>query len=347
MALSAKGDVKFHLATLDGAGSWVNWCQQQGIQPFVLGKRDVDDKHGRFSFLTMLKLITLVRRESYDAVYIIGLRASLWLRMVKPWLAGACLVHGIRWNPNSHSLLDLGLCLTERLLCGLVDLYICNSRATHNTLHSRLGINENKILTIYNGLDKLPPNSRFLSERQPHVIVLANLNRRKGHFEFLEVVESVCKKITQAHFYFVGRDDMGGQLLTAIERKCLVNSVTLTGYQTDVSRWLNSSCLMVLPSLWGEGCPTSILEGYASGLPVVAYAIDGIPELINHQSDGILVAPGDHHGMANAIECLLLDLPLAAKFGEVGRKKVALNFTIENSASKHTQAFKKLLIDVV
>ena len=346
MALAPNAEeAEFHLATLDGSGSWVSWCHQQGAKPLVLGNRNNVSRHASFGILAILRLASVVRRQRYKVLYIIGLRASLWVRLLKPWLVGACLVHGIRWNPNSNSLLDRSLCMLERILGGLIDLYIFNSNVSCDTFRNRVGAPESKMRVIYNGIERTDDRCNILPlpERLPCVVVLANLNPRKGHLEFLDTVALVCKKVTKAHFYFVGRDDMDGQLLTAISQRGLKNAVTLTGYQSDISRWLDRSCLMVLPSLWGEGCPTSILEGHAAGLPVIAYAIDGVPELINHQSDGVLITPMDKEEMANAIVSLLLDLRLANKFGTAGRKKVESEFTIANCAMMHTSEFKNLL----
>lgn len=341
MALAATNDVTFTLATLDGPGPWVDWCQEMGIMPFVLGERVRAGAHGRFGLKALLRLVELVRRERYAALYVIGLRSSLWLRLMRPWMHGARIVQGIRWNPDSDSLLDNALRLVERLLGVLIDLYICNSRASAETLQRRAGVPKNKIRVIYNGLDHLPPPVA-LTERSTDVVLLANLSPRKGHWEFLDVVAAVRERIPQAHFYFVGRDDMDGCLSREIVRRNLGQAVTLTGYQADVGHWLGKARLMVLPSLWGEGCPTSILEGFAHGLPVVAYAIDGIPELIDDGIDGFLVQPRDAAAITTAILRLLEDPEQAAHMGEAGRIKVERHFTLAHCANLHASVFSDL-----
>lgn len=342
MALFATAEVSFSLATLDGQGPWVEWALSQGIQPVVLGKRDARHRHGRFGFSALRSLVKLVRRERYTAIYVIGFRASVWLRLMRPLLAGAYLVHGIRWNPDSSSRLDQALRVTERVLGFLVDIYICNSKVAAKTLSHRAGVPEEKLSVIYNGLDWLPARDSNRSLDDPNVIILANLSPRKGHFEFLDVVSAVCKQIPAAHFFFVGRDDMHGELASEILRRDLEGQITLTGYQSEVAPWLNRARLMVLPSKWGEGCPTSVLEAFAHNLPVVAYRIDGIPELVSDGVDGFLVSPGDSAGLEGAILKLLEVNQLAAEMGAKGRAKVEERFTLSHCAREHAKAFSLL-----
>jgi glycosyltransferase involved in cell wall biosynthesis len=342
MALSAMTEVSFSLATLDGQGPWVEWSLSQGLQPVVLGNRDTRHRHGRFGISALWNLVGLVRRERYKAIYVIGFRASLCLRLMRPLLAGAYLVHGIRWNPESCSRLDKTLRATERILGFLVDCYICNSKVAAKTLSHRAGVPVEKLSVIYNGLDWLSQRDAQRSSDAPNVIVLANLSPRKGHAEFLDVVQAVCKQIPAAHFFFVGRDDMHGELASEILRRGIEGQITLTGYQPEVAPWLNKARLMVLPSKWGEGCPTSVLEGFAHNLPVVAYRIDGIPELISDGIDGILVSPGDSAGLESAILKLLKATQLAAEMGAKGRAKVEERFTLSHCAREHAKAFSHL-----
>jgi glycosyltransferase involved in cell wall biosynthesis len=290
-----------------------------------------------------LRLVSDIRLQRYSAIYVIGLRASLWLRLFRPWLRAAKLVQGVRWNPNTNSRLDRAFLFVERFLGFLIDAYICNSVNAARTLEQRVGICSDKIAVVYNGLDKLPLIRAAYGARPTSVVVLANLNPRKGHVEFLDVVAKVLEQIPEAHFVFVGRDDMNGRLAQEIGQLELGNAVALTGHQSDVEPWLSAARLMVLPSLWGEGCPTSILEGYAYGLPVVAYAIDGVPELIDDGVDGLLVSPTRSDDLVKAIVHVLSDPVRAEKMGAAGREKVSKRFTLVRCCDDHTAAMHKLM----
>lgn len=346
MALAANGGVDFALATLDGPGPWADWCCQQGVKPFVLGRRRSANRHGRFGVIALMRLAALVRRERYPALYVIGLRASIWLRLMRPWLRNVRLVHGIRWNPDSNSRLDRAFRLVERMLGSLIDCYICNSKAAAATLAQRVGIPQKKIRVIYNGLEHLPPAGTQQPEHAPRrILTVANLSPRKGYVEYLEqVVAPLSKCYAWVRFVIVGRDEMAGTVQRRVEALGLQKAVTFTGFRMDVSEEFNTASVFVLPSLWNEGCPTAILEAMAYRLPVVAFAMDGIPELIDHEVEGLLTPPRDYAGMAKAIETLLAAPALSARLGQAGRSKVASRFLVEHSVNAHVLTFKELLI---
>lgn len=197
---------------------------------------------------------------------------------------------------------------------------------------------------IYNGLESLPADVPPLSERPLEVLTVANLNPRKGHREYLQVVREVLKAVPDAKFAFVGRDDMNGGVQRVIEEAGLSNHVRCEGFHADVSLWLRRARLMVLPSLWGEGCPTSILEGAAYGLPVVAYAIDGIPELIEDGVDGVVVSANKPEELVSSIVRILANPVRAKCMGIAGREKVANRFTLARCADEHAQTFYKLIL---
>jgi glycosyltransferase involved in cell wall biosynthesis len=92
------------------------------------------------------------------------------------------------------------------------------------------------------------------------------------------------------------------------------------------TRLLNSCRVYVLPSYF-EGLPMSILEAMATGVPVIATAIGGIPEAIDDGVEGYLLAPGDVDGLAERLERLLSDDALAQRMGAAGRAKVERHFS--------------------
>lgn len=344
MALAAPGEVEYTLATLDGHGPWVDWCRELGAQPLVLGERNRGGGHGRFGFKSLKNLVSLVRQERYEVLYIIGLRASIWLRFMRPLLRGAQLVHGIRWNPDSDSRLDRALRLTEKMFGRLVDLYICNSRIAAATLSKRAGVPQEKITVIYNGLERLPPVRIVRNKGLSRVVTVANLSPRKGYLEYLEhVVLPLSRQLPSARFVIVGRDEMAGEVQRRFKALGVQDVVEFKGFLPDVSGELELAQVFVLPSLWNEGCPTSILEAMAHSLPVVAFAIDGIPELIRHGVSGFLVSPGNYAEMGRVIAELLARPDLSVRLGQAARAEVASHFGIERSANMHTAIFKELL----
>jgi glycosyltransferase involved in cell wall biosynthesis len=336
-------NIEYHLATLDSEGPWCEWVRGMGREPVVFGNHRAVSEHGKFSWQSIVALWRYVRREQIGAIYVCGVRAAFALRWLKMFMPGVRLVQGVRWNPDSNSNLDRGFRLVERWFNGQVDSYITNSRVAAETLIRRCKVPVRRVHVIYNGLADLPEKIPPLAERPLQVLTVANLNPRKGYREYLRAVRIVLDAVPDARFVFVGRDDMNGELQRAIAANGLSHAVSYEGFQADVSNYFRRARVFVLPSLWNEGCPTALLESFAWGCPVVAYGIDGVPELVSSGEDGFSVAPRDMHGLASRIVSLLTDISLAEKLGLAGRRKVAEKFSLISTTKLHETVFKNLL----
>ncbi|MES2662035.1 MAG: glycosyltransferase [Pseudomonadota bacterium] len=335
--------IDYKLATLKSEGPWCEWVRSQGVNPIVLGK---GASHGRSGLFSSIKcLFKYLKVEPVDIIYVCGVRASLWIRLFKFLIPHTKIVHGVRWNPASDSHLDIFFRFVEKISFWLIDGWITNSKAAKKTLIDQCGISESKIQVIYNGIESIPVEPPFLSSRPCEILTIANLNPRKGHREFLEAIKIVVSKIPEAKFVFIGRDDMNGLIQQAIINNSLQDNVHCEGFCSDVTPWLQRARLFVLPSLWGEGCPTSILESFSFNVPVIAYAIDGVPELVQHASDGYVCEVSKTALLADYIIKLLKDVSLSEAMGVKGRSKIKNHYSLEASSNFHHEFFKKLIDD--
>jgi glycosyltransferase involved in cell wall biosynthesis len=338
MALASTSGV-YQLATLDGYGPWCDWVINQGKIPLVFGKRN-GSKHGRLSLKVFSTLYHYIRSEKIRIIYVCGVRASFYIRILKILMPGVKLVHGIRWNPSSNSSLDRFFRIVERCSNGLVDLYITNSKIAADTMVERCAIPVDKIQVVYNGLEDMPRNLTPLYERPLNVLTVANMNPRKGYLEYLVAIEQVLNEIPNVNFFFVGRDDMNGKVQLAISERGLNDRVHCLGFKQDISIWMRSARMLVVPSLWNEGCPTSVLEAMSYGLPVVGYALDGIPELVRDKKDGLLVPIADTKHLALSIIKLLRDSELAIKMSASTLERCQAEFQLSSCVTKHRDAFE-------
>ena len=174
----------YQLATLDGEGPWCDWVRDQGARPLVFGKRD-GVRHGKLSFTSLASLIRYVLSEDIQVIYICGLRASFWLRLLKPFMLKVKLVHGIRTDPCTNLPHDIFCRFIERWLHWLVDLYIVNTKKAALTLVQRSGVSSDKVQVIYNGIADIPKNVIPLAKRPLNVLTVANLIPDKGHIDYL------------------------------------------------------------------------------------------------------------------------------------------------------------------
>ncbi len=134
------------------------------------------------------------------------------------------------------------------------------------------------------------------------IVYVGRLDLRKGLIELIEAVAHLRTRRPELHCYIVGDGPDRAALLHAMARNHADPSITLVPScpTAGVAQWMSASDLVTLPS-YKEGCPNVVIEALASGRPVVATNVGGIPELMD-QSCGKLVPPKDTHALADALD---------------------------------------------
>ena len=118
----------------------------------------------------------------------------------------------------------------------------------------------------------------------------------------------------------VGDGPERARLTALVSTRALIPSFSFLGHRNDVAARLGRADIFVLPSR-SEAFPNAVLEAMAAGLPIVASAVGGIPELIDDNSNGLLVPAGDSEALAERLCRLMADEPLAARLGAAARAK--------------------------
>ncbi len=134
------------------------------------------------------------------------------------------------------------------------------------------------------------------------------------------------------------------RLESAIRRMNLESSVELPGWleHTDVPAFLNQLDVFVMPSIW-EGFGVAAAEASASGLPVVATNVYGIPDVVRDGETGLLVPPKDPGALAKAIGRLVEDALLRRKLGAAGRTYVANHYDWTENARQMASIYERML----
>jgi glycosyltransferase involved in cell wall biosynthesis len=125
----------------------------------------------------------------------------------------------------------------------------------------------------------------------------------------------------------------------------ITGRVRFLGWRDDVRQLLQAVDLYVQPSLT-EGLPLAVVEAGAAGLPIVASDVGGIPEIITHGANGLLVPPGDPQALAQAIQKLIEDPQMARRLGDAARQAAFERFSAEAMAERYMQLYERLLRDV-
>jgi glycosyltransferase involved in cell wall biosynthesis len=123
----------------------------------------------------------------------------------------------------------------------------------------------------------------------------------------------------------------------------LQDTTEWVGFRQNVPAELARMDLFVLPSLFGEGLPMVILEAMAAGVPVLATRVEGAPEAIRHELEGLLVPPGDARALAEQVATLMRGEVDWHELREAAHRRQGRCFSAESMAAGVARVYDKLL----
>jgi glycosyltransferase involved in cell wall biosynthesis len=210
---------------------------------------------------------------------------------------------------------------------------------------------ESRVATIPNAVDRQrmePARSREMTRRALGVPASAGLVLSVGALTWekdplaqIGVAARVAKKRPDAYFLMVGDGPMRGQVEEAIRETSLRARVWLLGSRTDVPDLLAASDVLLLTSRT-EGMPAVVIEAGMAGLPVVAYAVSGVPEVVVQRGTGLLSPPGQEERLAANVVELLEDERTRRKLGSAGRDRCRGRYEIGVVAPAYLDLYRDL-----
>ncbi len=174
-------------------------------------------------------------------------------------------------------------------------------------------------------------------------ITVAGLRPEKGLDVLLDAARTTEDAGVPVHFAVAGTGACADDLTDQQERLGLTGRVTFLGHRTDALRLLVAADLMVLPSLQ-EGLPVVLMEGTCVGVPIVASAVGGVPQVLDDGVSGLLVPPGDAAGLAAAVGRVAADAGLRAHLAD-GSAAVGASFDVARAAGEIEDLYRRILAD--
>jgi glycosyltransferase involved in cell wall biosynthesis len=180
----------------------------------------------------------------------------------------------------------------------------------------------------------------------PIVLLSSRMLWIKGISDFVEAAKLLRARGVHARFVLAGDTDPGSP--GAIPREKLqewqnAGRVEWWGHQQSMSRMLQQSAIVCLPSHGGEGVPKALIEAAASERAIVATDVPGCRDIVRHGTNGLLVPPKNPAALADAIATLLNDPSLRAAMGRRGRE-IAVNEFSEQKVIQQTLALYRQLL---
>ncbi len=220
-----------------------------------------------------------------------------------------------------------------------IDCYITPSNFAKKLMVD-YGYNQNNIIVLPYLTTFKKGNLSQSTSKNKYILYFGRLSPEKG----LTFLTEVMEKIPHINLYIVGE----GPELSMIQNKIKtynLKNIRLLGYLSgdDLERVVVSSYFTIMPSIWYENYPNSILESFACGKPVIASDIGGIPELVKNNETGLLFTPNDINDCIRKILLLWNNPKLVRKMGRNALDFAREKFNPEDHYRKTIKIYRSLI----
>lgn len=303
---------------------------------------------GQVSPGTVRAIRELVREHSIDVLHAHGYKADLyaWAALLRgekrPNLPLVSTCH--TWYDNNLSLRVYGM-LDRRVLRSFAGVVAVSAEVEQQLLKS--GVAATRIRRIRNGIDLAPFTSaaeaRGTTQRKPLCVgLVGRLAPEKGVDIFVNAVAAVGAAVPEVRFLVVGEGPERANLQADADRLGLADRLTFSGHQSAMADVYAGIDLLVSASRQ-EGLPMALLEGMASGLPVVGTAVGEVPTLVLPGETGILVPPGDVDALAAAMKEIVRNDELRLRLGAGARALVEREFSANRMTYEYCEVYQAAL----
>ena len=285
--------------------------------------------------------VDIVHSHGWDCDIIAGLaRAGSRVHQVTHQHILAEWCSSTRWVHHARRL------LTRAVLDNRRTSWVAVSAAVKGSLDSLGWLPDGAIRVIRNGvdLDQFRPGIPPVHNPTPVIGVAARLATMKGLEYLLESIAALWRRGLGCQLHIAGEGPLRDSLTGLAQSLGVSSHVSFLGQYYEMPRFYRSLDVLVLPSISTEGLPLSILEGMATGLPVVSTRVSGIPEAVVDGVTGTLVAPRDAAALTAALEPFLRSRSLRRQMGRAGRRRVEREFSFELMASRIADVYREMPI---
>jgi glycosyltransferase involved in cell wall biosynthesis len=289
----------------------------------------------------LVELIQLCRHERPHIVHANSSKAGI-LGRIAARIARVPVriftVHGWAFA-QYHGVVSALYLWLDRLVRPLTTHYICVSQSTRDAGIAARTCGAQNTSVIPNAVDVTATRRASLDGDPPRVVSVGRLKEPK---DFVGLIRALSLADVPCRAVIVGDGPDRPVIEQAIRASALAETVALLGERDDVAEQLVQSDIFVLASR-SEGMPLSVLEAMAAGLPVVASAVGGVPELVVSGETGLLVRPDDMDALADALRTVLSDAALRRSMGDSGRARAEQLFDLPAFRTAHVQLYREAL----
>lgn len=330
-----------HSIYVDILNTWHHSRVKEFAQQAGLNYTELSGNSRHISIKDCSQIVRQIKEKDYDIILGFGIRVSILLRVLKPWLEKTPIITGLRgldkWRKWYHIWPD-------RLTQSYCNMFVPNSNAVAQLRIKREKTSPSKIVVIKNGInvnyfDKqkcshIKRSSLNLPESKIIATTIGNFRYQKGYDFLLGVIKEFAPQLENIHFVWVGRGALKQSMEREIASANLSEKITMLGYTKDVRPILANSDIFLLPSR-EEGMPRALMEAMSMGVPAVATDVGGTNEVIENGKNGFLADFGDTKTFGNYIKKLVDNADLRLQMAIEARKCIVKHFNIETIAKQY------------
>jgi glycosyltransferase involved in cell wall biosynthesis len=302
---------------------------EASTNPFVLEARrrgiavTTIPEAGRFDRAVPGRLRELLEREQPDIVQTHNVKSHFFLRLSGAWKQYRWLAfhHGYVSTDLKQRLYNKMDRWSLRAALGIVT--VCGPFRDQLTAQ---GIAAERVFVRHNAVRPfVAPAAEVVRALRrdwdaedgcPVLVQVGRLSLEKGHVDLIAALGLL--RDLPWRMVIVGEGHERQRIAAAAVASGVADRVHLVGHQDEVRPYLAAADMFVMPS-HSEGSPNAMLEAMAAGLPIVACAVGGIPELVEDEKTALLGPPRDVASLATCLRRVLTDFDLARKLGEAAR----------------------------
>lgn len=301
-------------------GALVNYIEALDVKMYVVNYS---------SPIGLLQVYQVIKREKPDIINTHLTKCNVIISILNRLLSVpiCCTLHNEIIHSRLGSIQKIIYPLFYNVLSRLNDGIIVVSEYAKQDLIQVGRVQENKICVVYNGIDIQKFIDTPIIQKQSEKFIFASVGRisvEKGHRYLVDAVNVL--KEWDFECWIIGE----GPLRVELERKSieygLEEKIKFLGYRSDVNSLIQQINVLILPSI-NENMGISILETFAFRKAVIATNVGGIPELVIHNSTGLLVPPKDSDALAAAMLHIYKHRDEAIKYGNNGYRNANKYFT--------------------
>ena len=331
-------DFEFHPAIVaDEPRELEHAFSAAGIPATFLGAR------GPFDVRWVARFVELRRRIGPDVIHLHNPYPATGGRVASAFSRTPIVYteHNVwsRYHPLTRASNALTLPLTDRIVA-------VSEPVRRSIVSSRLGrVVAGRTEVIHNGIDVMRVKEDAAKEGamlpRPSYGAVGHLRFSKGADVLVRAAAIIERRLPEAAGFMVGGGEHDARI-RSLKAELGIQRLELLGVRTDARRLMGQFDVFVVPSRQ-EGLPLALLEAMALERPIVATTVGGIPDVLTHGEDALLVPPEDPHALAEAILRLLTDVSLATSLGGAAGVTGARRFTSEVTARKYANLYRDLL----